>query len=551
MARLDALGPIKDIVQVASAIGREFSFDLLSAVVGRSSEELRRALETLVDAGILHQRGSWPHAIFMFKHALIQDAAYGTLLRGPRQQLHARIADVLSLYFPEVASSLPEVLAQHYSSAGLTQQEVAFWRAAGERSVSRSSLNEAIAHFANGLSAISRLENDPRRHELELDFRLNLAAVLVMAKGWYDPEYRQQIALARALAERLGDPKRLCWALYAQWVPLFNQAAHDLGREAAQEFMNTVERIDCNITKSMAFYCVGATGFCRGEFISARESLEQCLALDDPNEVQAIIAFAGRDNVVPTLGHLGQTYAFLGYFTKAKECLERSNNRGGLFSHAPSMAFAQHNRVILSLIFRDHPGARIATDAVLGLAGQHDLPLFRAFGEIYSNWLQVEAENGFDGVKRMRDGLIAYRDMGFRLFLPRWFYMLADAYRTTGQIEEGLRTIDQALSVIEETEERAYEAEIHRLKGELLLAASAANIDAAQSCFLRAMDVARRQSARTWELRAATSLARCLRMQTGGDAARAALAPIYAWFTDGFDLPDLTEARSLLQDLQE
>jgi predicted ATPase len=214
MARLDALGPAKDIAQIGSAIGREFSFELLSAVAERPSDELQAGVDKLVDAGLVIQRGTPPRATYHFKHALIQDAAYGTLLRGPRQRLHARIAEVLARQFPETANAVPEVLAQHYPNAGMVDQAIAFWRIAGERAVTRSAIEEAIAHFTNGLNAIAQLAEGHKRQKLELDCRLSLSEALIAYVAV--SEYREQLARARELAERLGDQERLFRVTWSQ-----------------------------------------------------------------------------------------------------------------------------------------------------------------------------------------------------------------------------------------------------------------------------------------------------------------------------------------------
>jgi predicted ATPase len=549
MARLDGLGTAKGIAQIGSVIGREFSFELLSAVAERPSNELQASLATLVEAGLVFQRGEPPHATFHFKHALIQDAAYGTLLRGPRQHLHARIAEVLAQVFPEAANAIPEVLAQHYSNAGLTEQAVASWRLAGGRAISRSALNEAIAHFTNGLDAIAQLPVDRKNQQLELDFRLNLAAAFVATKGWAAPEYQQQIGLARALAERLGDQERLFWAMYAQWVQLFARAQHESALGAARELITFAERHGGKITKSVAHYCMGATASCRGECTTARDHLERSLALEDPRQAQAVVAVTGRDNAVVTLILLTEILAILGYAGKARVIAEEAIRRGNLLAHVPTLAYAQGAHRNLCVVLRDYTGLEKAADTVLRLAREHNVPRFKPRAWIELGLARAETGSIAEGIRAMRDGLIAWKNMGFRYDLPRHLSMFASAYYNAGEVEEGLRVIGEALSAIESTSERCFEAEVLRLKGELLLARNPPNVDEAEASFLKAIDVARNQSARTWELRAATSLARLWRSQGRSAEARDVLAPIYGWFTEGFDLSDLNDARALLEEL--
>jgi predicted ATPase len=550
MARLDALGRAKDIAQIGSAIGREFSFDLLSAVAKRPSNELQAGLDKLVEAGLVLQRGMPPHATYFFKHALIQDAAYSTLLRGPRQGLHARIADVIPERFPETASGLPEILAQHYAKAGLVEMAAASWQVAGERAVSRPAIEEAIAHFTNGLAAVAQLAEGRKEQKLELDFRLNLAAALVATRGWPAPEYQQQLSLTRDLAERLGDQERLCWAMYAHWVHLFARAEHDIALKAARELIGVAEHGSSKIAKGVAHYCMGATALRRGQFTAARDHLQQSATFDNPDQAQTLIAVTGRDNAVVALGYLAVTFAILGYVGKSRMLLEETIGRGNLLTHVPTRAFAQTFRMHLALFFnRDYADARIVGESLLSLAIEHNLQFFKVYGELHSNWLRAEAGDIPKGIKGMREALTAWQTMGYRVWLPRFLGMLASAYHRAGEAKEGLRVIRDALSAIETTSEREYEAEVLRIKGELLLIANLPNEAVAQASFLKAIDVARHQSAKIWELRAATSLARLWR-DTGRSAeAHDVLAPIYDWFTEGLDLPDLKDARSLLDEL--
>jgi hypothetical protein len=345
MARLDGLGTAKDIAQIGSGIGREFSFELLSAVAERPSNELQAGLNKLVEAGLVFQRGTLPHATFLFKHALIQDAAYGTLLRGPRQRLHARIAEVLAGRFPEIAVALPEVLAQHYSNAALTKQAVTSWQDAGERAISRSAIEEAIVHFTNGLDAIAHLAETRKRRELELDLRLCLAGALISPKGWMAPEVQEQLALARNLAERLGDQERLFRSLYGPFAHSHTVAKHDLALTAAR-VLSVAEHHVSAMIKSVAHCCMGMTTSLRGEFAISREQLERSLALDRPHHAQAVIAFVGYDHGVLALNGLARTLAILGYVGEGIKCAEKAIERGKLLRHAQTMAQAQYGQMM-------------------------------------------------------------------------------------------------------------------------------------------------------------------------------------------------------------
>ena len=332
MARLDALGPAKDIAQFGSAIGREFSFDLLSAVAERSSEELQMGLTSLVAAGLIFQRGTLPHATFLFKHALIQDAAYGTLLREPRQRLHGRIAEALREQCPEMATDHPEVLAQHYAKAGLQETAAVCWLTAGQRAASRSALEEAIAHFTGGLNTIAQLATTRKRQELELDIRLSWAGMLVAPKGWMAPEVREQLAHASELGEHLGDQDRLIKVMYGRFAHSLSRAEHDSALLAARELMNLADQHGSTLSKSVAYLCMGMSAGLRGEFATSREYVERSLALDEPRQAQAAISFVGYDIAVMALNHLTRTLAVLGYINNSKRRASETKERARLFA---------------------------------------------------------------------------------------------------------------------------------------------------------------------------------------------------------------------------
>ena len=329
MSRLDGLGAAKDIAQFGSAIGREFSFDLLSAVAERPFEVVQSSLTRLVDAGLIFQRGTPPQATYLFKHALIQDAAYSTLLREPRQRLHARIAEALQERSSETAQEHPEVLAQHYARAGLHEKAAKSWLTAGQRAGARSALEEAIAHFTSGLGAVAQIAETRKRQELELDVRLSWAGLLVAPKGWMAPEVREQLARARELGEQLGDQERLVRVMYGQFAHSYTRAEHDLAVAAARQLINLAEQHGGALSKSVAYLCMGNSAGLRGEFANAREYLERSLALDEPHAAQTAISFIGYDIAVMALNGLARTLAILGYVTcsrrRAQEALDRAS----------------------------------------------------------------------------------------------------------------------------------------------------------------------------------------------------------------------------------
>ena len=551
MARLDGLGAAKDIAQFGSAIGREFSFDLLSAVAERPSGELEAGLARLVAAGLIFQRGTPPQATYLFKHALIQDAAYSTLLREPRQRLHARIAEALREQSPETTVEHPEVLAQHYAKAGLADQAAAMWLAAGERAISRSATVEAIAHFSDGLTAIAQLAEGRKKQELELNFRLNLAGALVAAKGPAAAEIQQQFTRARELGHQLGDQAGLFWARFGQWCAANARAQHDAALTVAGELIGIAEHDEDKLTKSVAHACMGTTACQQGKFTLARRHLERSLDFDDPRQVKTAIKFVGWDVKIQVLKHLSRALAILGYGIQGRLRAEQAIERGDLFAHGKSRTFAQSAALEVGWVQLDYARIREATSVLLKQATEYDLPFLKSVGRFWAAWLKAQSGNIAEGTIGMREEIIAHQNLGVITSTPRQTAMLADSLRNAGNIQEGIGLIDQALSLVEATSEVDNKAEFLRLKGELLLALNPPNIEEAQANFLSAIELARHQSAKTWELRAATSLAR-LWCDNGRPAeARDLLSPVYNWFTEGFDFPDLTDARALLDELAQ
>ena len=325
MARLDGLGTAKDIAQIASAIGREFSFELLLVVAECPTEELQAALTRLVDAGLIFQRGTSPHATFLFKHALIQDAAYGTLLRGARQDLHARIVEALATQSAATASGRPEVLAQHYSKAGIAEKAAASWRTAGECAISRSALDEAIAHFTNGLREVSQMADERKTRELELDLRLSLVGVLVSPKGWDAPVVQEQMTRARVLGEQLGDRERLIRVMFGKFARLTTVSHHDLALDTARELIELAEAEGSKFSRAVAFTCMGMNACIRGELFTSRDCFQRSFKFHDPLQIHTGIAFAGYDVVLMAANWHARALAVLGYASQSLGNSERKH----------------------------------------------------------------------------------------------------------------------------------------------------------------------------------------------------------------------------------
>ncbi len=547
MARLDAVGAAKEVAQAGSAIGREFTYELLTAVSQLKPAQLRGNLAALTDAGLIIQRGTPPHATYQFKHALIQDAAYGTLLREPRQRLHARIAEVLTKQFPEMA--LPEVLAQHYSRAGLSEQSIEAWQLAGERAAARSGFEEATAHFNSGLMEIALLPEGRKRQKLELDLRLSLMGTLASPKGWVSPEIREHHLRARALAEALDDREKLAHVIFGEFARLHTIARYDMALQVARELIDLAEKQKNPTLKAVAYTGMGMNSGIRGEFVSSLDYLQRGYTLFGNCDANYAIAFTGYDVPIYALSWLSCVLAIQGCMKQSEVRVNEMMARAQLYDHAPSVAHALFQQVVLRWIARDFQGMKLATNRIIALTATKDLRMYRALGNLSAAVLDAEIENSSDGIERIRDGLSSYRKMGYGLHVSFYLLCLSRAHLRAQDIKGGLDVVDEALSFNKSASEHWNDAELLRVKGELLLVASPPRRDEAESTFKQSIAFAQSQVAKTWELRAATSLARLYRSQGRASEARDILAPIYAWFTDGFEWPDLTDARALLVEL--
>jgi class 3 adenylate cyclase/predicted ATPase len=548
LARLDRLGPTaKEIAQIGAAIGRDFSYELMAAVAQRAPAELRDALSRLVDAGLVFQRGVPPDAVYLFKHALVQDAAYGTLLRSPRQQLHARIAEVLEAHFPELIDTQPELVAQHYAEAGLAEKSVAYWGKAAHRSTSRSAMAEAAAQFQRGLDQLALLPDSPERQRQELELRNALGAVLQSAKGYGAPETGRALARARELWEQLGSPSEFLEVPYRQAVYHGLRGELDLALRLSEDLLRLSHQRNDSGGMFRGHTSCGLNLMFAGRFALSRSHLEEALALYDPISHRSVVHQAtSRPNIV-SQAILGLVLSCLGYSDQA---LARSNS-----AIAEARRLAQPQSLAISLTLGARLLSLLGDDAVLAkwgdnltaLVTEQGFPFWGAMATIFRGWVKVKNGDVTDGMSLLQSGSAAYRATGSEAWTPHHISLLARACEIAGQIEEALARLEEALQIAERTGERWFAAELNRHKGQLLLRQG--HTEAAEQLYRKALSIAEEQGAKLWELRAAASLARLRRDQGHRAEARDLLAPVYDWFTEGFDTPDLTETKALLDEL--
>jgi class 3 adenylate cyclase/predicted ATPase len=555
MARLDRLGPAKEVAQVGAAIGREFSHSILAAVVRKPEAELRAALDRLIAAGLLFRQGVPPHATYLFKHALVQDAAYGTLLREPRRALHARIAEVIESQFADIAESQPELLARHCTEAGLIEKAAGQWGKAGQRSLERSALVEAREQLARALDQIATLPATPalRREEIKLQVALTLP--LIHVKGFAAPETKAAVERARLLieqAEAMGevpeDPLLLFSVLFGFWIASLAAFDGDIVREISEQFLTLAEKQGAAVPMMIGHRLVGAALLFTGDITQSRAHLDRALASYDPVLHRPLTARFGHDVRVAGLCHRSWALWVLGYPDAALADTENAFKDAREINQAATSLNA--SLAVYAVIFcGNYAAAKAKSDELMKLAEEKDASMWKAAATAYQGLIFALTGKASDAVQKITGGISAFRSTGATVAGPLWLSHLATAYAQLGQFDDAWRCIGEAMTAMEITKERWFEAEINRMAGEIALKSPEPGAAKAQAYFERALAVARTQQAKSWELRAAMSMARLWRAQRRREEARELLAPVYGWFTEGFETLDLREAKALLDEL--
>ena len=547
MARLDRLGLVRRIAQIGAAIGREFSYALLRAVSRLPEEELRAALERLVASELVFQRGAPPDAVYAFKHALVQDAAHGSLLRSTRQQLHAQIAEALETQSPEVMDTQPELFAQHYAEAGLAGKSVAFWSKAGRRSAARSAMAEAAAQFQKGLDQLALLLDTPEHQRQELELRSGLGAALMMVKGYAAAETGHNYDRARELWEHLGSPSEFLHVRCGQFFYHVNRCEFDLAQRSAEDLLRLSHQRDDSAGLVLGHTCSGRVLLPVGRLNSARSHLQQALALYDPISHRSLAHQVGIDPEVTSQTNLALVFFCLGFPEQALAHGSAAVAAARNLAHPPSLALSLGIGTYPLALIGGNTALKERVDELVAVAAEHGISLYTAAGTILRGWAKVKDGAVAEGMSQLRSGLTAYRATGQEAWLPYFIALLAGACEIAGQNDEALALLDEALQIGGRTGESWFAAELNRHKGELLLRQG--HCEAAEELYLKALSIAVEQEAKLWELRTAVSLARLRRDQGRRAAARALLAPVYGWFTEGFDTPDLKDANALLDEL--
>jgi class 3 adenylate cyclase/tetratricopeptide (TPR) repeat protein len=547
LARLDRLAPTREVAQIGAALGRSFSHDLISAVAQMPQPRIDDALEQLVSAELIFRRGTAPDAEYTFKHALVQDAAYSTLLRNRRQQFHARIASTLESRFPELAAAQPQLMAQHCGEAGLNEKAVGYWLKAGQRAVARSAMVEAVAQLQKGLELLARQPDTASRQQQELDLQATLGSALIATMGYSAPEVGEVLARASAIAEQINRVEYVLPLIYGQFLLHLVRAEYELALAFAERMERVGNALGKTETVLLSRHCRGIVHVMVGEFDVARTLFEQCHGLGEPAYRKASLAMTSEDSYALMLGWSAANLAYLGYFDQARLRADQMLVEARALQHTYTLAICLLYPLLIAGLANQPNEVRRYAQEMIDLANEHGFPWILCLGTHNLGSSTVALGQPREGLSLVTKSVAIARSIGARAGESGRLGGQAEAYAALGQPRDGLNLLREGARIIEETDERMYEAEHYRVEGNFLYAIG--DQAAAEQSYRRAIAVAERQHAKAFELRAATSLAYLWRDQGKRVEAHDLLAPIYGWFTEGFDTPVLQDAKALIEEL--
>jgi class 3 adenylate cyclase/predicted ATPase len=548
LARLDRLAPVKEIAQIGAALGREFSHSLLAAVANRPEADLGAALDQLVAAELVYRRGIPPEATYTFKHALVQDAAYQSLLKSRRETLHARIATALEDSFPEIVAATPELIANHWTEAGRGEPAVRYWLQAGRRAAQRSADSEAVAHLRKGLETLSLLPEGADCDTAELDLQIAMGTRLMALAGWTAPEVVGAWTRARELCDRTGNAERLATVLWGQWVVQHLSADLERGIETAAHALDWAKGRGHLREIVIAHRSLGHALTHVARFGEAQWHLEQTAVIGAKAGAET---FAGHayDPVITSRTCLARCLLHCGHPDQASQLLDRALAEAEHSAHLPTIAYVLLQAIRFGYEGRQPQITQSALKRLVPLAREQGYFQWLAMAVALEGWIKVIEGEHEDGCAKIREGTEAWANLGNLLMRPFLLSLLADAHVRAGGAEEALQAVEDGLALVAAKGEVLWEPELHRLRGDASLLQPTRRSEA-DACYTRAIEVARGQGARLIELRAATGLARLWADQRKRHQARDLLAPVYGWFTEGFDTFDLQKAKALLDELR-
>jgi class 3 adenylate cyclase/predicted ATPase len=553
MARLDRLTSAKELVQWCSILGREFSSQMLLAIYPRNEQTLQQELRRLVESELLFQRGVFPRATYIFKHALIQETAYQSMLKNTRRRHHRNIADVLVKQFPELTDSQPEILAHHYTEAGLNLEAISYWQQAGQRAVERFANKEAIAHLTKGLELLGNLPKSAEHTRQELKLQIALGPLLSSLKGFAAPEVEAAYSRAFKICQQSGGAQLRFPALWGLWHFYLLKLELPKVMTLAEQLLSLAQTANDHLFLSDAYRARGESYLWTGDFFQARTYFEKGIDLTDARQQHAYFAES------PEVACRFFSAIALWYLGYPDQALLRSHEAVTLaqeLSHPLSLSAAHHFASWLHLLRQEGDATFEQAEAAMAIAAEQGFLFFIAFDTMLRGWALAEQGRVEEGISELRKGLTAYRATGAKALVVQWMVLLAELYEKSGQAEDGISVIAEAQILADENKgERYYIAEILRVKGLLLIQGAKYKIrettvfNEAETCFLRAIKIAKQQKAKSLELRAAVSLCRLWQKQGKKAEAFGLLSKVYNWFEEGFDTPDLIAAKVLLEEL--
>ncbi len=545
-ARIDRLAAEqKELLQTLAVIGRESPLALLQQVAPQVDDQLTQDLANLQAGEFIYEQPAASGIEYIFKHALTQEVAYNSLLIERRKQLHERTGQALEAIFADQLDDHLGQLAHHYCHSDNANKAIEYLGRAGQQAIQRSAHTDAITSLTTAIDLLKSLPGAPAGIARELSLQLAVLPAFIAVRGWVSPEFQRASFRARELCELLGDPPEVFPALSALYTLRLLSGEIGPALKLGEQLLHIAEAVDDPAKLLKAHNAVGFALNHMGEFFPARKHLEISSVLYNGDRD----LITGIDSGVGCLSYLASTLWCLGYPDQALKRVHEALGLAGGLSHPFSLNFAEFFFCIVQQ-YRGEPRAvQEVAQGMIVRATEYDFPDAAAYANVQYGWATAKLREHEAGAAQIREGLAALEATGTDLGRPYWLSHLADICLETGHLDEGLNVVAEALAVADKNEDRWPVAEIYRLKGELLLKQHDSNTAEAQSCLERAIEVARKQSAKSWELRATTSLARLLERQGGRDEARAMLADIYNWFTEGFDTADLKEAKALLDEL--
>ena len=545
-ARIDRLAPDeKELLQQLAVIGRQFPVSLVKHVVAQSEPDLHRLLSSLQAKEFLYEQPAFPEVEYLFKHALTQEVAYGTVLQERRRALHERTAEALERLYTEKLADHYTELAHHYSRSPNQEKAVTYLTLAGQQAHQRSANSDAIHALTSALELLRALPDAPERIPQELTVQLTLGVALMETHGYAAPEVERCYLRARELNEQLAQPSQSFPILFGLWVFYVIGAAYRRAYEMGEQLLRVADHSQDPKSLLIARHTLGETQLLRGELRAAEHYFAQFRPLEEP--IAKRLADAAQyafDMQIGSQCWSGFTSWYLGYPDQAVKQFEQALADSSQVGHPPTLAQTLALFAWLSQLRRDTPSVVDYAVSAISVCEEVGNPLFHTLAIVLRAWGQTEQGAVPLGLEQMQQGIATWKSIGARVIHPYLLALFAETYGRTGQPEHAQRILAEAFAVVETTEERLYEAELHRLKGELMMQAGEA-----EACFHTALEISRQQSAKSWELRAATSLARLWQQQGNKQDAYDLLAPVYDWFTEGFDTADLKDAKALLKKL--